>query len=190
MLSLRLFRRLGSQSVATSKTIGRAHLWSHNPRSLVSSSAHFSTSIRRRSDNRYNLASPKNDIVKEDPETTTSQALPGRAEPRLSLTFTCTVTDCGERSTHEFSKRAYTKGIVLVQCPKCKNRWVLFCIVSFLLFKDFFFLYRHLIADHLGWFKDSTKDGKLRTVEDIVRERGETVKKGRLTVGGDIEYLP
>jgi protein import protein ZIM17 len=33
-----------------------------------------------------------------------------------------------------------------------------------------------LIADHLGWFKELTKDGKLRTVEDIVREKGETVK--------------
>jgi len=134
MLYLGLFRRLvGSQSVATSKQIARARLWSGNPRwtapSLVPSSTRFSTSIRRRNDNQYNLASPKNDIVKEDAGTTTSQALPGRVEPRLSITFTCTVTDCGERSTHEFSKRAYTKGIVLVQCPKCKNRWVLSCEV-------------------------------------------------------------
>lgn len=44
--------------------------------------------------------------------------------PRLSLTFTCTVTDCSHRSTHEFSKASYEKGIVLVQCPNCKNRWV------------------------------------------------------------------
>jgi protein import protein ZIM17 len=48
---------------------------------------------------------------------------------------------------------------------------------------------RHLIADHLGWFKESTKDGKLRTVEDIVKERGEKVQKGRLTFGGDVEYF-
>ena len=45
-------------------------------------------------------------------------------EPKLSLTFTCTVADCGERSTHQFTKRAYQKGVVLVQCPKCKNRYV------------------------------------------------------------------
>lgn len=44
------------------------------------------------------------------------------SEPRLSLTFTCTVPDCSERSTHEFTKRAYQRGIVLVTCPKCKNR--------------------------------------------------------------------
>lgn len=46
----------------------------------------------------------------------------------------------------------------------------------------------HLIADHLGWFKDSTEDGKLRTVEDILRARGETVRRGRLDAGGVVEY--
>lgn len=46
----------------------------------------------------------------------------GKVTPKLSLTFTCTVPDCGTRSTHEFTKQAYTKGIVLVQCPGCKNR--------------------------------------------------------------------
>ena len=51
-----------------------------------------------------------------------STPLPEPMEPRLSLTFTCTVTDCGERSTHQFTKRAYEKGIVIVQCPGCKNR--------------------------------------------------------------------
>lgn len=51
------------------------------------------------------------------------------------MTFTCTADACGHRSSHEFTKRSYTKGIVLVQCPSCKNR--------------------HLIADHLGWFKVS-----------------------------------
>ncbi len=41
-----------------------------------------------------------------------------------SMTFTCTADDCGHRSSHEFSKRSYTSGIVLVQCPSCKNRQV------------------------------------------------------------------
>lgn len=45
-------------------------------------------------------------------------------EARLSLTFTCTVEDCGTRSTHEFTKRSYTRGIVIVQCPGCENRYV------------------------------------------------------------------
>lgn len=45
-------------------------------------------------------------------------------EPRLQLTFTCTVSNCAERSTHQFTKRAYERGIVLVTCPKCKNRRV------------------------------------------------------------------
>ncbi|THH13689.1 hypothetical protein EW146_g6560 [Bondarzewia mesenterica] len=104
---------------------------------------------------------------------TTSQSIPLESlEPRLllSLTFTCTVPNCGERSTHQFTKQAYEKGIVLVECPGCKNR--------------------HLIADHLGWFKESTEGGKLRTVEDLVRARGEKVRRGSLGAGGDIEYTP
>ncbi|KAF8903439.1 DNL zinc finger-domain-containing protein [Gymnopilus junonius] len=104
----------------------------------------------------------------QTPNTTTSQPLPERIEPRLSLTFTCTVPNCGERSTHQFSKQAYEKGIVLVQCPGCKNR--------------------HLIADHLGWFKEGTNGGKMPTVEDILRQKGEKVQKGVVTwAGGDLE---
>jgi protein import protein ZIM17 len=84
-------------------------------------------------------------------------------EPRLSLTFTCTAPDCSTRSSHTFTKRAYERGVVLVQCPGCKNR--------------------HLIADHLSWFKDSTDEGRLRTVEDFVKARGEKVRRGELKIG-------
>ncbi|PWN38301.1 zf-DNL-domain-containing protein, partial [Meira miltonrushii] len=73
---------------------------------------------------------------------------------KLALTFTCTANECGHRSTHQFTKRSYEKGIVLVQCPSCKNR--------------------HLIADHLGWFTD-TKD-EPKTVEQIVAAHGGRVR--------------
>ena len=59
-------------------------------------------------------------------KTSSSTPLLEKMEPKLSLTFTCTVSDCGERSTHQFTKRAYQKGVVLVQCPGCKNRYVIF----------------------------------------------------------------
>ncbi|EOR01173.1 DNL-type zinc finger protein [Wallemia ichthyophaga EXF-994] len=82
----------------------------------------------------------------------------GHVDPRLQISFTCTVKDCGERSTHEFAKSSYTKGIVIVQCPGCSNR--------------------HLIADNLGWFKQpDTAQGELRTVEDLMRAKGEKVVK-------------
>lgn len=77
-------------------------------------------------------------------------------EPKLSLTFTCTANECGHRSTHQFTKRSYERGIVLVQCPSCKNR--------------------HLIADHLGWFTD-TKD-QPKTIEQIVTAHGGRVRRG------------
>lgn len=84
------------------------------------------------------------------------------------MTLTCTADNCGHRSTHEFTYHAYTKGIVLITCPGCRNR--------------------HLIADHIGWFKESTQDGKLRTVEDLLRARGEQVQRGRVDDEGVVEY--
>lgn len=48
----------------------------------------------------------------------------------------------------------------------------------------------HLIADHLGWFKESTEDGKLKTVEDLVKAKGGKVRRGRVDGSGDIEYVP
>ena len=58
-----------------------------------------------------------NDVAEQTPPY---QAQPD--EPRLSLTFTCTVPQCNTRSSHEFTKRSYERGIVIVQCPGCKNR--------------------------------------------------------------------
>ncbi|KAF8605996.1 zf-DNL-domain-containing protein [Ceratobasidium sp. AG-I] len=93
-------------------------------------------------------------------------------EPKLSLTFTCTVPDCGHRSSHAFTKRAYTRGIVIVQCPGCKNR--------------------HLIADNLDWFKDTAGTGaggkQNRNIEDIMREKGEHVQRGAIKEGGALEF--
>jgi hypothetical protein len=43
---------------------------------------------------------------------------------RLQMTFTCTAENCGHRSTHQFSARAYNSGIVLLTCPSCKSRCV------------------------------------------------------------------
>ena len=161
----------------------------------TSSNAPFSTSIPRRNDgtttkppspeSTVNLSASSLPESKES-KTTTSQPLPEKMVPKLSLTFTCTVTDCGERSTHQFTKHSYEKGIVLVQCPKCHNRYV----SSFQWLSMLAHMYsgRHLIADHLGWFKDSTGEGKLRTVEDIVKAKGEKVRRGLLYSGGDIEY--
>ncbi|KAG6828734.1 hypothetical protein H0H92_006922 [Tricholoma furcatifolium] len=130
-------------------------------RSLITPHASLQPRFRR---NAYSTAPPPPSA----PATTTSQALPEALEPRLSMTFTCTADGCNHRSTHEFTKRAYQRGIVLVECPGCKNR--------------------HLIADHLGWFKESTEEGKLKTVEDLLRARGETVRRGRIDAGGVIEY--
>lgn len=51
---------------------------------------------------------------------------------KLAIIFTCTV--CGTRSAKQFTEHSYNHGVVIVQCPGCKNR--------------------HLIADNLGFFAD------------------------------------
>ncbi|KZT70817.1 zf-DNL-domain-containing protein [Daedalea quercina L-15889] len=117
---------------------------------------------------RANDATPPSSSPK--PPETTDKVTFKTEEPRLSLTFTCTVTACGTRSSHMFTRRSYERGIVIVQCPGCKNR--------------------HLIADHLGWFKESTEDGKLKTVEDLMRAQGEKVRRGILDADGVVEYTP
>lgn len=56
----------------------------------------------------------------------------GDIKSQMYLEFTCKV--CKHRSKKTFSKQAYEEGVVLIECPGCKNR--------------------HLIADNMGWFED------------------------------------
>ncbi|GAA6035691.1 hypothetical protein JCM8097_004973 [Rhodosporidiobolus ruineniae] len=139
----------------------------------------FSLSARLREQQQppqHTLNGPKTPIGQIDP-----------LDRRLQITFTCTAPvpvvapppgepvpedaearECGERSTHEFSRRSYEKGVVLVQCPGCNNR--------------------HLIADHLQWFSQTPSTAHPqgqpiggetpRTVEHLMREKGEEVKWG------------
>ncbi|KAK8026781.1 hypothetical protein PG991_003837 [Apiospora marii] len=82
-------------------------------------------------------------------------------EPHYELTFTC--VPCSERSTHTVSKQGYHKGSVLITCPSCRNR--------------------HIISDHLNIFGNRSI-----TVEDLMRERGQLVKRGTLGEDGDVEF--
>ncbi|KAI1806664.1 DNL zinc finger-domain-containing protein [Daldinia bambusicola] len=82
-------------------------------------------------------------------------------EPHYELTFTC--VPCGDRSTHTISKQGYHKGSVLITCPSCRNR--------------------HVISDHLNIFGN-----RKVTIEDIMREKGQLVKRGTLGEDGDVEF--
>lgn len=67
-----------------------------------------------------------------------------------AMFFTCKV--CNTRSAKTFSKKSYHTGVVLIRCDGCQKL--------------------HLVADHLGWFRD-----KGVTIEDIMKEKGEDVMK-------------
>lgn len=81
--------------------------------------------------------------------------------PAYELTFTC--KQCTTRSSHRVSKQGYHHGTVLITCPGCKNR--------------------HLISDHMKIFSD-----KSVTIEDLMREKGQLVKRGSLSAEGDVEF--
>lgn len=84
-----------------------------------------------------------------------------KLQPHYNLTFTC--SPCDTKSNHVISKQGYHHGSVLVTCPGCRNR--------------------HIISDHLGIFGD-----RKITIEDLMREKGQLVKKGTLGEDGDIEF--
>ncbi|KAE9973296.1 hypothetical protein EG328_004475 [Venturia inaequalis] len=86
---------------------------------------------------------------------------PKAEAPAYEMTFTC--KKCQTRSTHRISKQGYHNGTVLITCPGCKNK--------------------HLISDHLKIFSDSRV-----TLEDIMKEKGQLVKRGTLSAEGDVEF--
>ena len=98
----------------------------------------------------------------DDANASAAQARRAR-EPHYQLTFTC--IPCGHRSQHTVSKQGYHHGSSLITCPGCRNR--------------------HVISDHLGIFGD-----RKITVEDLMREKGQLVKRGSLGEDGDVEFWP
>jgi mitochondrial protein import protein ZIM17 len=77
------------------------------------------------------------------------------SEEAYAFVFTC--TKCDTRSAKRIGKRAYHHGVVLVECPGCKNR--------------------HLVADNLKWFGEEVSN-----VETILKERGESIDTGDVEI--------
>ncbi|KAF3762975.1 hypothetical protein M406DRAFT_264408 [Cryphonectria parasitica EP155] len=96
------------------------------------------------------------------PSTSSSIPKPNTSkQPSYELTFTC--VPCGTRSAHNVSKQGYHHGSVLITCPSCRNR--------------------HIISDHLNIFGNRSI-----TVEELMKERGQLVKRGTLGEDGDLEF--
>ena len=83
------------------------------------------------------------------------------------INFTC--GKCDNKILRSFTKHAYHKGIVIIQCDKCKGN--------------------HLIADNLGWFTDSNNSKVIHkeNIEDILKAKKEKYIKHNLAEL--IEYI-
>ena len=114
---------------------------------------------------RFAHAIPRPTIPAQDGSSSSSAADANtprkQLEPHYQLTFTC--VPCAGRSTHIVSKQGYHKGSVLITCPSCRNR--------------------HVISDNLNIFGN-----RKITVEDLLREKGQLVKRGTLGEDGDVEF--
>ncbi|KAJ3038938.1 Methyltransferase-like protein 7B [Rhizophlyctis rosea] len=93
----------------------------------------------------------------------------GKTDKTLLIGMTCKV--CQHRQYKPMSRTAYEKGIVLIRCDGCQNL--------------------HLIADHIGWFD------KPGNIEQILREKGESVERMRVSVGAggegggeELQFVP
>ena len=107
------------------------------------------------------ISSPSTPSPTSPTTTSASQEPLSERPPSYELTFTC--KPCKHRSTHTITKQGYHYGAVLIMCPECKNR--------------------HIISDHLGIFAD-----RKLTIEDLMRQKGELVKRGTLGDQGDVEF--
>ncbi|KAK1071809.1 hypothetical protein LTR33_010371 [Friedmanniomyces endolithicus] len=130
-----------------------------SPRRIPTQLRHESSTATTRAPTPLTDEDPQ--TVSYSPSTAEDTAARKAQEPAYEMHFTC--RKCLHRSAHRITKQAYHFGTTLVTCPECKGR--------------------HLISDHLKIFSD-----KSITVEDLLREKGELLRKGRLGEDGDIEF--
>lgn len=56
----------------------------------------------------------------------------------------------------------------------------LFVMTEFSIHLFFLGINRHLIADHLGWFKNLTEEGTHVTIEQLAKLQGQKISRGRM----------
>eukprot|EP01060_Flectonema_neradi_P017177 TRINITY_DN239_c3_g1_i1.p1 TRINITY_DN239_c3_g1~~TRINITY_DN239_c3_g1_i1.p1 ORF type:complete len:183 (+),score=29.42 TRINITY_DN239_c3_g1_i1:47-595(+) len=80
----------------------------------------------------------------------------GTSRANMAIMFECRV--CQTQAIKQFSRSSYEKGVVLIECPGCKNK--------------------HVIADNLGWFMDM---GENNNIEKQMKAEGTELKRMSVT---------
>eukprot|EP01061_Rhynchopus_euleeides_P020071 TRINITY_DN32812_c0_g1_i2.p1 TRINITY_DN32812_c0_g1~~TRINITY_DN32812_c0_g1_i2.p1 ORF type:complete len:211 (+),score=64.41 TRINITY_DN32812_c0_g1_i2:71-634(+) len=88
----------------------------------------------------------------------------GAANADMALLFECRV--CKTQAVKQFSRHSYEKGVVLIQCPGCKNK--------------------HVIADNLGWFYDM---GENNNIEKQMSAEGQELKRVSVSEAEYAQFL-
>ncbi|TKA30468.1 hypothetical protein B0A50_02696 [Salinomyces thailandicus] len=139
----------------------RKHLC--RPSTVLRANQHYKQQLRHESSEPPRSTPAPRPLTDSEPTQADPEEAAARKaqEPAYEMTFTC--RKCVERSSHRVTKQAYHFGTTLITCPGCKSR--------------------HLISDHLKIFSD-----KSITLEDILKEKGQYLQKGRLGEDGDVEF--
>lgn len=96
----------------------------------------------------------------------------GRAivSKKFQISYTCKV--CGHRNTHEVSRLAYRKGVVIAQCQGCFSR--------------------HWLADHLGWSRHAGGfdwDSGERDIEQYMQNRDSSARLEGIASGMESDLV-
>lgn len=126
--------------------------------------------------------------VAHSPEYPSNDQPPPKIRPSYDLTFTC--KPCKHRSTHNISKLGYHHGSILITCPECSNRHVIsdhlkvgpqsICMMDT--------IFKHVEAMNTDKLQQQIFGDKSLTIEDLMRQKGQLVKRGTLGGNGDMEF--
>lgn len=133
MMMMRSCRSFFPRFVAAAQLHARPTPHYHLEQVTVSNSNYWSQPTRRfKSDDSHN----DDESIHVKVNIPESLDIPGaeKGAEKMAIIYTCNV--CETRSIKQFTKRAYTEGVVIATCPGCGSR--------------------HLLADQLGYFGEES----------------------------------
>lgn len=133
-------------------------------------------------------ASAPSSAVAHSPDYPSNTQSPPEKAPSYEITFTC--KPCKRRSTHNITKLGYHKGSILITCPECSNRHVIsdHLKVRFSILRVVYAKTKGLKCMNADKRQQQIFGDQSLTIEDLMRQKGQLVKRGTLSGKGDVEF--